>query len=1215
MNTRRNAQGRPPRSGWEFWIDRGGTFTDIVALDPEGRTWTRKLLSEHPERYDDAAIQGIREILGLHPDQPLSSDIFAAVKMGTTVGTNALLERKGAATLLVVNRGYADILRIRHQNRPDLFALHIQQPTPLYVRVVEVAGRIDADGRELEPLAEEHAAAAFAAARAEGLEAVAIVLMHSWCNPEHELALGRVAREAGFTQVSLSHRICPAIRLVDRGETTVADAYLSPVVRRHVNRFRAKLAGEGLRSPRLLFMQSNGGLVESAHFQGKDSVLSGPAAGVIGAVAVSRLAGFERIISFDMGGTSTDVAHYAGVLERVREHSVAGVRLKVPMLQIHTVAAGGGSVLRFDGQRLRVGPDSAGADPGPASYGRGGPLCITDANVMVGKLRPEFFPHLFGPEGDRPLCDEEVRREFARLAQEIAAATSRHLSPEAVAEGFLDIAVDQMANAIKTISVKRGHDLDGYALCCFGGAGGQHACRVADRLGIRDILLHPLAGVLSAYGMGLADFRTIRQRAVVARLEPSLIERLGEISATLAEEGRVSLRVEGVPEQAILTEYRVQLRYEGSDTILETPLDTLEAMQADFARQHRMRFGFDDAVRPLVVEALLVESVGVIHTVDEPELPLRPEAKAEPIDRVPVYTGGRFHATPVFRREALVPGVRLPGPALIVEPTTTLVIEPGWSVAVNSRGHLLLSRARRKGERERGKGKGRDPVRLELFNQAFRSIAEQMGYTLQNTAHSVNIKERMDFSCALFDAAGDLIANAPHIPVHLGSMSASVKALIAAKGGKLRPGEVYLSNSPYHGGTHLPDITVITPVFVASEPSPSFYLASRGHHADVGGITPGSMPPNSRTIDEEGVLAHDLKIVADGRFLESSVRLWLAASPWPARNPEANLADLRAQIAANEKGRRELMALVSRYSLATVQAYMGYVKDHAEAAVRQVIGALREGAWEVSLDDGSVICVRVSIDRVRRTACIDFTGTSPRSGGNFNAPAAVCKACVLYVFRTLVRTDIPLNDGCLRPLEILLPQGSLLDPHPPAAVVAGNVETSQHIVDALYGALGVMAASQGTMNNLSFGDARHQYYETICGGAGAGPDFDGCSAVHTHMTNSRITDPEILESRYPVRLEAFAVRSGSGGRGRHRGGDGVVRRIRFLATMHFGILSSRRRVAPFGLAGGEAGAVGRNWVYRADGSQELLPGCAETVLAPGDVVQIETPGGGGFGQP
>lgn len=1214
MNLSVDARCRPLRSGWEFWIDRGGTFTDIVALDPEGRMWTRKLLSEHPERYDDAAIQGIREILGLRPDQDLPPDAIAAVKMGTTVGTNALLERKGTATLLVVNQGYADILRIGYQNRPDLFALHIQRPAPLYVRVVEVAGRIDAVGRELDPLDEEQAAAAFAAARAEGLEAVAIVLMHSWCNPEHELVLGRIARETGFDQVSLSHQVCPAIRLVSRGETAVADAYLSPVVRRHVDRFRPKLAGESARSPRLLFMQSNGGLVESARFLGKDSVLSGPAAGVIGAIAVCRSAGFERIISFDMGGTSTDVAHYAGALERVREHSVAGVRLQVPMLQIHSVAAGGGSVLHFDGQRLRVGPDSAGADPGPASYGRGGPLCITDANVMVGNLRPEFFPRLFGPEGDRPLCDDEVRREFARLAQEIARATGRQLSPEAVAEGFLDIAVDHMANAIKTISIQRGHDLDGYTLCCFGGAGGQHACRVADRLGIRDILLHPLAGVLSAYGMGLADFRTIRQRAVVARLGPALVERLGEIAAALAEEGRVALRVEGVPEQAILAECRVQLRYEGSDTALETRLDTLEAMQADFGQQHRLRFGFDDAAKPLVVEALQVESVGVIHTVDEPELPLRPEAKAEPIDRVPVYTGGRFHSTPVFPREALVYGIRLPGPALIIEPTSTLVIEPGWSAAVTSHGHLLLSREETSA-RTVAKGTGRDPVRLELFNQAFRSIAEQMGYTLQNTAHSVNIKERLDFSCALFDATGDLIANAPHIPVHLGSMGASVKALIASKGRELRPGEVYLSNSPYHGGTHLPDITIITPVFVAPEPTPSFYLASRGHHADVGGVTPGSMPPNSRTIDEEGVRAHDLKIVADGRFLESSVRLWLAASPWPARNPEANLADLRAQIAANEKGRRELMNLVAQYSLATVRAYMGYVKDHAEAAVRQAIAALRDGAWEVCLDDGSVIRVRVSIDRVRRTARIDFTGTSPQAVSNFNAPAAVCKACVLYVFRALVQADIPLNDGCLRPLEILLPRGSLLDPRPPAAVVAGNVETSQHIVDALYGALGVMAASQGTMNNLSFGNARHQYYETICGGAGAGPDFDGCSAVHTHMTNSRITDPEILESRYPVRLEAFAVRAGSGGRGRHRGGDGVIRRIRFLETMHFGILSSRRRVAPFGLAGGEAGAVGRNWVYRADGSRELLAGCAETTLAPDDVVQIETPGGGGFGQP
>ena len=1207
---------------WQFWVDRGGTFTDIVARRSDGLLVAHKLLSDNPERYPDAALQGIRDILGLPANAPLSG--IESVKMGTTVGTNALLERKGEPTALAITRGFADALRIGYQNRPDIFALDIRRPEPLYSRVVEITGRHDAWGRELEPLDLESAERELRAAHRAGFRALAVVLMHAWRTPDHELALEALARRVGFTQISLSHRASPGIRLIGRGDTAVVDAYLSPVLRRYVDQVARGLAenpapapgAEGTPPPPgLLFMQSNGGLVEARRFQGKDSLLSGPAGGIVGAVATAKLAGFDKIVTFDMGGTSTDVAHYAGEFERAPETELAGVRLRSPILNIHTVAAGGGSILRYDGLRFRVGPDSAGANPGPACYRRGGPPCVTDANVRLGKLRPEFFPKVFGPGGDLPLDTGTVECEFAKLAEQASLAAGRPVSPETVAEGFVDVAAANMAAAIKKISVERGYDLADYALCCFGAAGGQHACRVADRLGVSRIFLHPLAGVLSAYGMGLADYRVVKEQAVVAPLDEALVARLADSLATLEADGRRELAEQGVTPDRILVRHRLMLRYEGTDTVFPVEFGALADLGKAFEELHRQRFGFIYQDKRLLAETAVAELAGL----NEPpnggaariEAPPHP-GDAEPLAVLPMFSGGRYHDTPVFRRENLPSGLCLAGPALLIEPTSTTVIEPGWSGEITPLGDLILSRTVSLA-RERIDGDRADPARLEIFNRLFMSIAEEMGYTLRNTAHSVNIKERLDFSCALFDGAGELVANAPHIPVHLGSMGESVRALIQGHGDHIRPGDAWLINSPYHGGTHLPDITVITPLFDREGESILFYLASRGHHADVGGITPGSMPPHSRDITQEGILSAGLRIVENGRMREDDVRAWLRGATCPARNPEQNIADLRAQIAANVKGIQGLRRMIGRYSLDTVRAYMGHVQDHAEAAVRRAIEGLADGEFSVTMDSGAVIRVAVRIDRKQRRARIDFTGTSAEQPDNLNAPAAVCKAAVLYVFRTLVREDIPLNAGCLRPLDIVIPEGSLLNPRPPAAVAAGNVETSQHICDALYGALGVLAASQGTMNNFTFGNARHQYYETICGGAGAGAEFDGADAVHTHMTNSRITDPEVLEWRFPVLLETFAIRRGSGGDGRRRGGDGVIRKIRFLEPMAAGILSGRRRHAPFGLGGGQPGAAGRNTVIRRDGTMEVLGFRAEVEMREGDVFMIETPGGGGYG--
>ncbi|MCL1465598.1 hydantoinase B/oxoprolinase family protein [Argonema galeatum] len=1233
-------------SGWQFWIDRGGTFTDIVARRPDGQLVIHKLLSENPERYTDAPVQGIRDILGIPGDAPIPADEIEVVKMGTTVATNALLERKGDRTVLLITKGFRDALRIGYQNRPDIFARHIVLPEMLYDRVIEVEERYLAQGHELIPVQTGYIRS-LQQAYSEGIRSCAIVFLHGYRYPKHEKKVADIARRIGFTQVSVSQEVSPLMKLVSRGDTTVVDAYLSPILRRYVNRVSSQLG-----NTKLMFMQSNGGLADAQLFQGKDSILSGPAGGIVGAVQTSLMAGLNNIISFDMGGTSTDVAHYASQAqagtpapapapqyERTFETEVAGVRLRTPMMAIHTVAAGGGSILYFDGSRYRVGPESAGANPGPACYRKGGPLTVTDCNVMVGKLQPEFFPKVFGQNGDLPLDVEVVRQKFAKFALEIGDRT-----PEQVAAGFLAIAVDKMANAIKKISLQRGYDVSEYTLCCFGGAGGQHACLIADALGMKQVFLHPYAGVLSAYGMGLADVRAIREKAVEASLSEDLLRSLKPILAELTAEANKELNrtTKSVHPSSESVLCKVALRYEGTDSSLIIDFGDIAAMRQEFEEVHRQRYGFIVSEKALIVEAVSVEVVAKTDVPEEPVIVRKTTESPFSVATVQMWTADAWCETPVYKREDLQPGDCISSPAIIVEAIGTNVIEPGWQAELTQRNHLILKRSAdlqlsiqnpksslakvgivtgtAKTPTSRKIPNRSDPVMLEIFNNLFRAIAEQMGITLQNTASSVNIKERLDFSCAIFDGNGQLIANAPHIPVHLGSMSESVKSIIDAHSNNIKPGDVYVLNNPYNGGTHLPDITVITPVFGISStpplsPSPTpplFYVASRGHHADIGGITPGSMPPNSTTVEEEGVLIDNFQLVEQGHFREKELLELLRSGTYPARNTAQNIADLQAQIAANERGVQELLKMVEHYGLETVQAYMGFVQDNAEESVRRVIDVLKDGSFTCPLDNGSQIQVAIAIDKSTRSAKIDFTGTSPQLNSNFNAPAAVCKAAVLYVFRTLVNDDIPLNAGCLKPLDIIIPEGCMLNPRYPAAVVAGNVETSQAITDALYGALGVMAASQGTMNNFTFGNETYQYYETICGGSGAGADFDGTDAVQTHMTNSRLTDPEVLEWRFPVVLESFSIRSNSGGNGRHRGGNGVIRRIHFREKMTAGILSGRRVVAPFGLLGGEAGAVGRNYVLRGDGSVEKLGSTAVVEMNFGDVFVIETPGGGGY---
>lgn len=1195
---------------WDFWIDRGGTFTDVVARRPDGRLVTRKLLSHDPARHRDAAVAGIRQTLGLGPDDPVPADRIAVVKMGTTVATNALLERKGTPTVLVVTEGFRDALRIAYQNRPRLFDRRIVLPEALYDRVVEIPERVGAHGDVVRPLDLDAAADALRAAHRDGFASAAVVLLHGYRHTAHEQQVAAAARAAGFSQVSCSHEVSPLMKLVPRGDTTVVDAYLSPLLRRYVDDVARELPGV-----RLMFMQSNGGLREAQHFRGKGAVLSGPAGGVVGMARTSGEAGYDRVIGFDMGGTSTDVSHYAGEFERVFGTEVAGVRMRAPMMNIHTVAAGGGSLLHFDGRRYRVGPDSAGADPGPACYRRGGPLTLTDANVMLGRIRPGRFPAVFGPHGDRPIDADVVRTRFAELAREIADATGDRRGPEEVAAGFLDIAVLNMANAVKKISVQRGRDITRYALTAFGGAGGQHACAVADALGIGTVIVPPLAGVLSAYGIGVADATALREQALETELDEQAMPQVQEVCDRLAQRTRAELRADGVPEDTVTTTARVHLRYAGTDSALPVALDSAAAMSAEFVRAHRARYAFI-MDKPLAVEAVSVEAVGASggasgytgYTVSPPE------HQEEQEETVRMFTGGAWQETRLRQRTALRPGDVLTGPAIVTEADATTVVDPGWQATAGEQGHLLLTRVRPR-PRTAAVGTDVDPVMLEVFNSLFMAIAEQMGLRLENTAHSVNIKERLDFSCALFDAEGNLIANAPHIPVHLGSMGESIKEVLRRNGDTMRPGDAYAVNDPYHGGTHLPDVTVVTPVFDEQDGELLFLVASRGHHAEIGGITPGSMPAFSRTVHEEGVLFDNWLLVRGGRLREQETRELLTAGPYPSRAPDTNLADLRAQIAANEKGIHELRRMTEEFGQDVVRAYMGHVQDNAEESVRRIVAGLHDGSHRYETDSGAVVQVAVRVDRAARSAVIDFAGTSPQQPGNTNAPGSVVKAAVLYVFRTLIAEDIPLNSGCLMPLDIRIPEGSMLAPEFPAATVAGNVETSQAVTGALYAALGVQAEGSGTMNNVTFGTERTQYYETVASGSGAGDGFDGADAVQTHMTNSRLTDPEVLEWRYPVRVESFAVRRGSGGRGRWTGGCGVVRRIRFLEPMTAALLTGHRRVPPYGMAGGEPGALGVNLVERADGSVEHLAGCAVVEAGAGDVLEVRTPGGGGYGTP
>ncbi len=1211
---------------WQFWIDRGGTFTDVIGRRPDGQLVTAKLLSEDPEHYPDAAVEGIRRLLGLAADAPITPALVDVVKMGTTVATNALLERKGEPLLLAITRGFGDALRIAYQNRPRLFDRRIVLPELLYREVIEIDERLAADGEVIVPLDLEAARAGFQRAFDGGLRAVAILLMHGYRYTAHEQALATLARAIGFTQVSVSHEVSPLIKFVSRGDTTVVDAYLSPVLRRYVD----QVAG-AMPEVRLQFMQSSGGLTDARAFQGKDSILSGPAGGIVGMARVSQAAGFDRVIGFDMGGTSTDVSHFAGEFERAFDTLVAGVRMRAPMMSIHTVAAGGGSILHFDGTRLRVGPDSAGANPGPACYRRGGPLTVTDANVMLGRIQPAHFPRVFGPDADQPLDAEVVRQRFATMAADVAAASGQPMSPEMLAQGFIDIAVANMANAIKRISVQRGYDVTEYTLTTFGGAGGQHACGVADALAMSRVLSHPLAGVLSAYGMGLAQQSVMKEQSVERALDADGLAEASRCLVALERAARSDLLAQGEPAGSLTAITQLLLRYDGTDTALPVrhvdaatggEQRAIDTMRADFESAYRQRFAFLLEGRSLIIESVVVEVLGAgepAAAMDEDDSPrVGPPRESA---RVRLFSDGAWHDTPLFERASLRAGDLVDGPAILSEANATTIVDAGWQARMTERRDLVLSRVVARAT-QHAIGTRADPVMLEIFNNLFMSIAEQMGYRLQNTAHSVNIKERLDFSCAVFDAQGNLVANAPHMPVHLGSMGASVQAVIRANPA-LAPGDVYVLNDPYAGGTHLPDVTVITPVFDAAGRDILFYVGSRGHHADIGGITPGSMPPDSREIDDEGVLITNFALARNGHLHEAQLRELLAGARHPARNIDQNMADLRAQIAANEKGREELLRMVDHFGLTVVQAYMGHVQDNAEESVRRVISALKDGEFSLPLDNGSVIRVAIRVDHDRREAQIDFTGTSAQQPNNFNAPQAVTMAAVLYVFRTLVDDEIPMNQGCLKPLRVIVPEGSMLNPRHPAAVVAGNVETSTCITNALYGALGVMASSQPTINNFTFGNARHQYYETVSGGSGAGGVFDaqgrliggfeGTSVVQTHMTNSRLTDPEILETRFPVRLDSYRIRPGSGGGGRWRGGDGGVRRVRFLAPMTASILSNGRVHPAFGAAGGKPGAPGRNWVERADGRIEPLSHADRAELASGDVFVIETPGGGGYG--
>ena len=1190
---------------WQFWVDRGGTFTDIVARTPDGRLRTHKLLSENPEQYEDAAVQGIRDLLGLQGDEPIPQNTIKAVKMGTTVATNALLERKGERTLLLITKGLGDLLRIGYQNRPKLFDLNIILPELLYEQVIEVKERVSSNGQVLSSLNEDEVLTALSTAFDSGFRSVAIAFMHGYKFHEHEIRVGKLARSVGFEQISLSHQVSPLIKIVSRGDTTVVDAYLSPMLRRYIKQVRYALDPNSA----LMFMQSNGGLTDAKRFQGKDAIFSGPAGGVVGMVKTAHQLGCEKIIGFDMGGTSTDVSHFSGSYERAFETEIAGVRMRAPMMKVHTVAAGGGSILSFRDGRMQVGPESAGANPGPASYRRGGPLTVTDCNVLLGKLQPGQFPNIFGPEGNADLDIEIVRKKFSELAADIAAQTGQHiLTSEALAQGFLRIAVENMANAIKKISVQRGYDVTQYTMNCFGGAGGQHACHVADILGIKRIFIHPFAGLLSALGMGLADIRAIKEYQFEKDL--SYMSEAKEILSKLDAQTTMKVCGQGINPAQISQLRTAHIRTEGSHQSLPIAFSTEQSMRRDFKLAHTKRFGFAPKYDRLIIEMLTSEAVGSTGETAFISDQL-PQSEIIP-DRVQMFSGDHWKNVPLVNREDLGRGDVVTGPAILVDKTGTNIVESGWRAEVAEGNNLLLHRFTPL-EHNSALGTRADPIMLEVFNNLFMSIAEQMGATLENTAYSVNIKERLDFSCALFTPQGDLVANAPHVPVHLGSMNQSVRKILEQNAKTLRPGDVYMMNNPFNGGTHLPDVTVITPVFDSGGKQLIFIVASRGHHADIGGKTPGSAPPDSRHIDEEGVLIENFLLLKNGCLREKEARALLASGPYPCRNIDQNMADLCAQIAANATGAAALLKAIDQYSLPVVHAYMMHVQDNAEESVRQVIAVLKDSSFTYTLDSGAKIVVRISVDPKNRSARIDFTGTSPQDKFNYNAPVAICRAVVLYVFRTLVGTDIPMNEGCMKPIELVVPEGSMIHPRYPAAVISGNTEVSQAIADTLFGALGILAGSQGTMNNFIYGNDTYQNYETICGGTGAGDGFDGASGVHSHMTNTRMTDPEILENRFPVRLEEFSIRKGSGGKGTYVGGEGTVRKVRFLMDMTATVLTSHRETAPFGAAGGGPGSLGQNLVIRSDGKEVLLAGNDQVSMRNGDVFIMKSPGGGGFG--
>ena len=1208
-----NSQSQQDKKLWQFWIDRGGTFTDIVGCNPDGEILIHKLLSENPNQYADAAIQGIRDLLKLTHKDAIPMAQIGVIKMGTTVATNALLERQGEKTLLAITEGFGDILRIGYQNRPKLFAIDILLPEMLYSDVIEIDERLDSHGCVIKPLDEKTTETQLQKYFIDGYRTLAIVLMHGYRYSEHEKKIAAIARRVGFTQISISHQVSPLMKIIPRGDTTVLDAYLSPVLRHYISQVENALGREAEQTGRLMFMQSNGGLTDARFFAGKDAILSGPAGGVVGMVKTAIAAGFNKLIGFDMGGTSTDVSHFSGDYERAFETEVAGIRCCAPMMLIHTVAAGGGSILHFDGSRYRVGPDSAGANPGPACYRNGGPLTITDCNVMLGKLDPDFFPKVFGPKADQPLDSEIVREKFNDLTKKIENATGKTITPQEVAEGFLSIAIDNMSNAIKKISVQRGHDLSDYTLSCFGGAGAQHACLVADNLGIKKIHLHPFAGVLSAFGIGLADTRTINDMAIEAQLDQQLVTTIAIKLETLKQRGIEDLLAQGLNISTLAHHQRVYIRYLGSDTTIAVAFNDLEKLIKEFENIHSDRFGFTSPEKKLIVESIQVETISKSSQTTLKTDTLNTKQLSKLAERQ-VVMAGNIHKVCFYDRQQIPINIEIIGPAIIIEQASTIVIEPGWRAQLSSNNDLILERIEPL-ERQNAIGTNVDPVMLEIFNNLFMNIAEQMGTVLENTAASVNIKERLDFSCAIFTPEGELVANAPHIPVHLGSMSESIKTIIRENSSSMKSGDAFLMNAPYNGGTHLPDITLIKPVYDEKNSKVIFYVANRGHHADIGGMTPGSAPANSTHVNEEGVLIDNFKLVSSGKFLESEIHQLLSSGPYPCRNIKQNIADLKAQVAATEKGAKELIVIIKRYGLDVVHAYMQHVQDNAEESVRRILDVLEDASFTYKMDDGHQVSVAIRVDKIKRCATIDFTGTSSQHPGNYNAPIAICYAAVLYVFRCLIDEDIPLNNGCFKPLNIIVPEKSMINPVYPAAVVAGNVETSQYIVDALFGALGKMAASQGTMNNYIWGNDRIQNYETICGGSGASDKQNGCSAVQTHMTNTRLTDPEVLEWRFPVRLETFRIRKNSGGRGQHKGGEGVDRQMRFLEPMTVNMIAGHRIEPPYGIAGGEPGAVGENYVVHSDHKLTDLGTKGQVEVNKNDIFILKTPGGGGYGHP